>query len=87
MAAVREMLKRQAEMRAKLFARQQAALAEEEKKGGDDIRFFEYELESRHDSEDEIVRPAENQEEGDDAEEEEVEVSRKKKHKYDYEKT
>ena len=45
MAAVREMLKKQAEMRAKLFARQQARLAEEEKKGGDDIRFFEYELE------------------------------------------
>ena len=56
-------------MRAKLFARQQAALAEEEKKGGDDNRMFEYELESRHDSEDEIIRPAANAEE-DEAEEE-----------------
>ena len=64
MIAVREMLKKQAEMRAKLFARQQAALQEEEKKGGDDNRMFEYELESRHDSDEEIIRPVENAEAG-----------------------
>ena len=57
MAAVREMLKKQAETRAKLFARQQAALEEEEKKGGDDVRFFEYELESNHDDEEIVPVP------------------------------
>ena len=65
MAAVREMLKKQAEMRAALFARQQARIAEEEAKGGDDVRFFEYELESNHDSEEIVPQPQRDGEEDD----------------------
>ena len=86
MAAVREMLKKQAEMRAKLFARQQAALEEEEKKGGDDVRFFEYELESNHDDE-EIVPVAQNNVEGANEAQAPQQLDKKKKHQYDYEKT
>ena len=79
MAAVREMLKKQAEMRAKLFARQQAALAEEERKGGDDVRFFEYELESNHDDE-EVVPEPQNDAQQDGEDNAPQQIDKKKKH-------
>ena len=79
MAAVREMLKKQAEMRAKLFARQQAALAEEERKGGDDVRFFEYELESNHDDE-EVVPEPQNEVQQDGEDNAPQQIDKKKKH-------